>query len=74
VSPGEAVEMERQVLPIPQFSSSYAAYRQRWLGPIVARYRAAGVPVIVVRIATRPVHRAAPPAPSGTLVAFARDG
>jgi len=74
VSPAEATEMERQVLPVPQDSPTYAAYRRRWLGPLIARYRAAGVPVVFVRIPTRPVHRALPPPPSGTVLAFARAG
>jgi alginate O-acetyltransferase complex protein AlgI len=73
VAPAEAVEMERQVLPVPLESPSYAEYRRRWLGPIVARYHAAGVPVLFVRIPTRPIHRAPPPPPSGTLLDFARE-
>jgi len=74
IGPEEHRELERQILPVPQYSAMYARYRQRWLGPIVARYRATHTPVVFVRIPARPVHRAPPPRPSGTLVAFARDG
>jgi hypothetical protein len=72
VSPAERVEMERQVLRVAHPSPSYAIYRRDWLEPIVARYRAAGTPVIFVRIPTRPAHRALPPPPTGTLLDFAR--
>ena len=73
--PAAAVpELERQVLYVGQPSPAYAVYRREWLGPIVRRYRATGTPVIFVRIPTRPLHRALPAPPSGTIVEFARAG
>jgi D-alanyl-lipoteichoic acid acyltransferase DltB (MBOAT superfamily) len=74
VSADERREMALQVLRVAQPSPSYARYRRRWLGPLVERYRAAGVPVIFVRLPARPAHRALPAPPSGTLVAFERSG
>jgi alginate O-acetyltransferase complex protein AlgI len=75
VSDSERREMEIAVLRVPHASPSYARYRRRWLGPIVVRYAAAGVPVIFVRLPTRPAHRsAAPPPVTGSLLEFARDG
>ncbi len=67
----EIGELRHQVLFVASASASYAAYRQRWLGPIVRRYRASGTPVIFVRIPTRPRHRELPGPPSGTIPAFA---
>ncbi len=61
-----------QVLTIPKPSPSYAEYRRQWLGPIAAEYRAAGVPVIFVRIPTRPAHRNATDVPTGSLPDIAR--
>ncbi len=60
-----------QVLHVPQARPSYAIYRQQWLEPIAAAYRAAGVPVLFVRIPTRPVHRTNRDIPRGSLVAIA---
>ncbi len=60
-----------QVLAVAKPSPSYAKYREQWLLPIAAQYEAAGVPVFFVRIPTRPVHREASQAPSGSLVAIA---
>ena len=57
----------------PKPDARYALYRRMWLGPIVQRYHAAGIPVIFVRIPTRPAHSYPPPAPSGSLAGFARD-
>ena len=74
VSADERREMEVQVLRVAKDSPSYALYRRRWLGPIVERYEAAGVPVIFVRIPARPTHRALPAPPSGTLTDFQRRG
>ncbi len=62
-----------QVLRVPKPSASYATYRLQWLGPIAARYRAAGIPVFFVRIPTRPVHRSAAPEAPGSLLEIARD-
>ncbi len=73
VSAAERAALRTQILRRPRSSPSYAAYRREWLGPIVQRYRAAGVPVIFVRIPTRPLHIYPPAPPSGTLLAFARD-
>ncbi|MEO6835598.1 MAG: MBOAT family protein, partial [Candidatus Tumulicola sp.] len=74
VSEAERHEMELQVLRIARPSPSYARYRRRWLGPIVERYAAAGVPVIFVRLPTRPVHRNTAAGPSGgSLFEFARN-
>jgi alginate O-acetyltransferase complex protein AlgI len=74
LTPDERHEMDLQVLRVAAPSPSYALYRRRWLGPIVARYEAAGVPLIFVRLPTRPVHRALPGPPSGTLASFERRG
>ena len=65
VSADERREMEIQVLRIVHPSPSYALYRRRWLGPIVERYAAAGVPVIFVRLPARPEHRRCSASPSG---------
>jgi D-alanyl-lipoteichoic acid acyltransferase DltB (MBOAT superfamily) len=70
----QEAELERQVLRTGVASPSYAAYRREWLAPIVRRYRARGVPVIFVRIPTRPLHRVLPAPPSGTIAEFRRDG
>jgi alginate O-acetyltransferase complex protein AlgI len=74
VSSDERREMEIQVLRVAKPSAAYALYRRRWLGPVVARYAAAGVPIVFVRVPTRPAHRSVPGAPSGTLLEFQRDG
>ena len=62
-----------QVLDVPKPSPAYAIYRRQWLDPIAAEYRAAGVPVIFVRIPTRPAHRSDSELPSGSLLDIARD-
>jgi alginate O-acetyltransferase complex protein AlgI len=67
VSADERAELEKQILRVPQPSASYAAYRTYWLEPIVRRYVAAGVPVVFVRLPARPIHRAYPSDPSGTV-------
>ncbi len=72
-TPEQSRELAHQILERPRPSPSYARYRREWLGPIVERYARTSVPVLFVRIPTRPAHRAAPPPPSGTLLAFARE-
>src|SRR6185312_9733736 len=72
VSADERAAMPEQVLRIARPSPSYATYRREWLYPIVRRYAAAGVPVVFVRIPTRPVHRSSSDRLSGTLAALAR--
>jgi alginate O-acetyltransferase complex protein AlgI len=72
ISNNERGAIGRQVLAIPKPSPSYARYREQWLAPIVERYEGVGVPVIFVRIPTRPAHRASTQLPSGSLVAIAR--
>lgn len=72
VSSDERAAIALQVLPVARPSPSYARYRLRWLAPIAARYAVAGVPVIFVRIPTRPAHRSASPNASGSLPAIAR--
>jgi alginate O-acetyltransferase complex protein AlgI len=67
VPPSERPQVADEVLRIGRPSASYAAYRSRWLDPIVRRYAGAGVPVIFVRIPTRPIHRDEGERPSGTL-------
>jgi alginate O-acetyltransferase complex protein AlgI len=74
ISESERREMVLQVLRVPQASPSYARYRRRWVGPIVERYAAAGVPVLFVRLPTRPTHRDARSQPGGSLLQFAREG
>jgi alginate O-acetyltransferase complex protein AlgI len=71
--PAERTELERQILTPVLPKPSYGAYRREWLGALLARYRAAGTPLIFVRIPTRPVHRDVA-APSGSLVALAHAG
>jgi len=61
-----------QVLHQPAPSPSYARYRRQWLAAIAARYHAAGIPVILVRIPTRPAHRVSDQVPSGSLVEIAQ--
>ncbi len=62
-----------QVLAVAKPSPSYAIYRQQWLEPIAARYEAEDVPVLFVRIPTRPAHRDDSQSPSGSLLEIARD-
>jgi alginate O-acetyltransferase complex protein AlgI len=57
VAESERHEMVTQVLRVAHASPSYARYRLRSIGPIVERYAQAGVPVIFVRLPTRPAHR-----------------
>jgi len=68
---GEQQAIATQVLAAGTPSAAYGRYRLEWLAPIAARYRAAGVPVIFVRIPTRPAHRQATQTPSGSLVTIA---
>jgi len=74
VSSDERAAIDTQVLRVAQPSPSYALYRRRWLGPIVERYVSAGVPVIFVRIPTRPTHRDTTSPVGSTLREFERDG
>ncbi|MFY9718661.1 MAG: hypothetical protein WAK16_03370, partial [Candidatus Cybelea sp.] len=62
-----------QVLTVAKPSPSYARYRTQWLAPLAARYEAAGVPVIFVRIPTRPTHRSPNQLPSGSIVTIVHD-
>jgi alginate O-acetyltransferase complex protein AlgI len=71
--PAEKVELQTQILRPVAPSPGYGEYRRRWLGELVARYRAAGTPVIFVRIPARPIHRTVAQA-SGSLVALAHAG
>jgi alginate O-acetyltransferase complex protein AlgI len=73
IASDERAAIATQVLHASSPSPSYARYRQQWLEPIVARYESAGVPVIFVRIPTRPVHRSSDQLPSGSLLAMSRD-
>ncbi len=72
VSVDERAAIATQVLRVPKPSPSYARYREQWIAPIVARYAAAGVPTIFVRIPTRPVHRSGSEMPSGSIADIAR--
>jgi alginate O-acetyltransferase complex protein AlgI len=74
VSDDERIAMQTQVLRVERPSASYALYRLRWLAPIVNRYAAAGIPVIFVRLPTRPLHRHAPLAAAGTMLQFQNAG
>lgn len=69
-TPAQRRELERQLFLRPSPSLSYARYRTQWLGALVERYARTGVPVIFVRIPTRPAHRTLPAPPSGSLVAL----
>jgi alginate O-acetyltransferase complex protein AlgI len=71
VTADERAAIATQVLAIPKPSPSYARYRQEWLASIAQEYEAAGVPVIFVRIPTRPMHRSASQNPSGSLLEIA---
>jgi alginate O-acetyltransferase complex protein AlgI len=68
----ERAHLRRQIFHVPRLDIPYLYYRYTWLGPIVATYRAAHVPVIFVRIPARPLHLVPPAAPSGILRAFSR--
>ncbi|MBV8153315.1 MAG: MBOAT family protein [Candidatus Eremiobacteraeota bacterium] len=57
VATAERPDIELQVLKRAGPSDSYARYRRDWLYAMVERYAAAGIPVIFVRIPTRPAHR-----------------
>lgn len=74
VSPSERDAIVTQVLRPVKPSPSYGLYRRRWLGPLLARYRAAGVPVIFVRIPTRPAHRNAASPVGASLRSFIARG
>ncbi len=63
----ERASIADQLLRRPIASASYATYRSRWLTPLVRHYVAAGVPVIFVRIPTRPAHGAVDTTPAGTI-------
>jgi alginate O-acetyltransferase complex protein AlgI len=63
-----------QVFPPTAADPAYGAYRRRWLGAILARYRATGTPVIFVRIPTRPAHSANAGVLGDSLRQLARDG
>ncbi len=65
--------IETQTLAVGRPSASYATYRLQWLLPIAQRYAATGTPVFFVRIPTRPAHRNATQAPSGSLLTIARE-
>src|SRR5580704_8188084 len=71
VTADERAAIATQVLAIPKPSPSYARYRQEWLASIARQYEAAGVPVIFVRLPTRPMHRSASQSPSGSLLEIA---
>jgi D-alanyl-lipoteichoic acid acyltransferase DltB (MBOAT superfamily) len=71
VTADERAAIATQVLAVPKPSPSYARYRQEWLASIARQYEAAGVPVIFVRIPTRPMHRSASQSPSGSLLEIA---
>jgi alginate O-acetyltransferase complex protein AlgI len=73
ISGEERRAIATQVLRVGEASPSYGHYRMEWLAPIAARYAAAGVPLIFVRIPTRPAHRATSEIPRGSLAAIARD-
>jgi alginate O-acetyltransferase complex protein AlgI len=73
MSNDERAAIATQVLHVPSPSPSYARYREQWLEPIVAKYESSGVPVIFVRIPTRPVHRSSDQLPSGSLLAMSLD-
>jgi alginate O-acetyltransferase complex protein AlgI len=72
VAPDRRAAIATQVLDDPRPSSSYARYREQWIAPIAARYAAAGVAVIFVRIPTRPAHRQAEQTPSGSILQIAQ--
>jgi D-alanyl-lipoteichoic acid acyltransferase DltB (MBOAT superfamily) len=73
VDAAERAAIADQVLRRPRPSPSYARYRERWLGALVARYRASGTTIVFVRIPTRPAHRDLPRGPpSGSLASLAR--
>jgi alginate O-acetyltransferase complex protein AlgI len=73
MSPGQRAELPKRLFPGPSTSPTYARYRARWLGALVARYRAAHVPVLFVRIPARPVRGYPARPPNGTIARFARD-
>ncbi|MBV8198551.1 MAG: MBOAT family protein [Candidatus Eremiobacteraeota bacterium] len=72
IPPDQQTAIATQVLVVPKPSPSYARYRREWLLPIAQRYETAGVPVIFVRIPTRPLHRSNAELPGGSLVEIAQ--
>ncbi len=72
MSASERTELNVQLLRTPEASPTYAAYRERWLLPLLERYRQAHVPIIFLRIPTRPTHRVLPPPPNGSVIEMAR--
>ncbi len=73
LTPADEAALRRQLFAVVHASPSYARYRREWLGAIAARYAHTHIPVVFVRIPTRPAHRTLPPPPSGTILAFARE-
>lgn len=76
IAPAERDAINQELLHVPKASPSYARYRNEWLAPLVARYRATGTPIIFVRIPALPTHLRplrAPPL-SGSLAALERGG
>ena len=77
--PADVRESERRAIAEQIFadfgaSPSYALYRRRWIGPLVRRYVAAGVPVIFVRLPTRPANSGVAQAEGAALREFRSDG
>ncbi|MGB8520466.1 MAG: MBOAT family protein [Candidatus Tumulicola sp.] len=79
VYPAGVRESERNAIATHVFadfgaSPSYALYRRRWIGPLVRRYLAAGVPVIFVRLPTRPANSGVAQVVGSALREFRSDG
>jgi hypothetical protein len=63
---GAVPELEREpflrrLLHVPHHSTSYAAYRRRWLGAILERYQGTSTRVVFVRIPALPIVVHPPP-------------
>ncbi|MBV9972716.1 MAG: MBOAT family protein [Candidatus Eremiobacteraeota bacterium] len=50
----QRTQLARELLRVPHASPTYAEYRRKWLGQLVAHYRASGTTVIFVRIPAQP--------------------
>ena len=66
----ETAQMRKQLFHVATWSPPYFFYRYRWLAPLVARYRLRHIPVVFVRIPTRPLHAAPARPPTGLIEAF----
>ncbi|MBV9277450.1 MAG: MBOAT family protein [Candidatus Eremiobacteraeota bacterium] len=70
----ERTALANELLHVPRFSPSYAAYRRKWIGELVQQYRASATTILFVRIPAQPVHRNAPEPLGSSIADFAAQG